>query len=70
MSLDPFHHLPLIEEPDIQLAILAHTLTSQETPQADSIVECDEDNVLARGFDDLRAVPVLVGVGGVAWVCW
>lgn len=59
--------MALVKEPDIQVAVLLDPFVSKESPEADTVVKIDEDNVVARLLDDLRSVVVGVAICSVTW---
>ena len=67
MLLNPAQEMALVKEPDIQVTVLLDPLVSKESPEADTVVKIDEDNVVARLLDDLRSVVVGVAICSVAW---
>ena len=67
MLLNPAQEMALVKEPDIQVTVLLDPLVSKESPEADTVVKIDEDNVVARLLDDLRSVVVGVAICSVTW---
>ena len=67
MLLDPLEDVTLVQQSDIQIAILPDPLVRKEPPQADAVVKVDEDDVPAGLPDDLRPVVVGIAVFDVAW---
>lgn len=59
--LDPFQSLSLIQQPGVEVTILANLLRSQETVRANSIIDVDHDYAVVRCSNDI--VPEVVGIG-------
>ena len=57
MISNPFQGPTLVEEPDVEISVVANLVAGKETKQADSVVEIYKDYVLLFG-NDLRAIPV------------
>ena len=67
MGLHPFYQHPLVQQAHVQVTVSSRSLTREEPPETDAIVEVDHDNGMARLFHNLVAIPVAVGVGHVSW---
>lgn len=65
--LHPLHQHPLVQQTRVQGAVIPHPLAGKKAPEGDPVVEVDRHNAVTRLLNDLGAIYIGVGVGGVSW---
>lgn len=56
--LDPQQELSLIQQPNVEVAVVLDPLARKEPPHANAVVEVHQYDIMPRPLDDLGAVPV------------
>jgi hypothetical protein len=64
--LDPMEEQALVEHAGVEGAVGGDFGAGKEAPEADAVIEVDEDEVPLSGEDKLGAIPIGVGVAGIA----
>jgi hypothetical protein len=64
--LNPAQKRTLVQQPDIQVAIILNTRAGEKSEQADSVVELNKDDAAVRLCHNLGAIPVGIRVFHIA----
>ena len=68
MRLHPVQEKSLIEQADIEVAILTDLFSCQKAKETNSVVEIDEDDVVPRCFEKFGAVPIGICIYRIACI--